>query len=276
MQKKSKIVLCGSSGFIGSYLLEALRNEGYIVYEVDKKNSKEQNILNINSNFFKWLSSVVDKNTIVIQAAAIARVRDSVISPILAMENINILYNVTEWARQNKITKILFTSSRETYGNADIKNYTEIEARHYNAESPYAMSKLCGEAMIIAWNKCFNMRGIIVRLSNVFGHHDPNDRFIPRMFKLIPKNKPVEIYGKNKEMDFTYIDDCVSGILTAVKNYDKLSKQELPIFNIASGKSAKLWDVAKYIKEKCNSKSPIKLLKNHIGEVVYYRADISR
>ena len=269
-----RICLTGSRGFIGYYLLEKLRNEGHTVFEVDKKNGKDQDILNKDSKYFKWLGK--QKIDLIINLAAIARVRDSVEDPNLAMENIQIIYNMMEFARKNKIKKFLFSSSRETYGNINIKSYKELEARHYNAESPYAMSKLCGEAMIIAWNKCYNMKGIILRLSNVFGKNDPNDRFIPRMFKLIPKNKSVEIYGKDKVLDFTYIDDCVSGILQVIKNYDKLAKQEVPIFNLAYGRGEKLVDVAQYIKDKFNSKSKINILKNHVGEVVYYKADISK
>ena len=138
------------------------------------------------------------------------------------------------------------------------------------------MSKLTGESRIIAWNKCYGMKGIILRLSNVFGNGDPNDRFIPRMFKNIPKGKDVEIYGKDKTMDFTYMDDCISGILSVVKNYNKLAKEPMPIFNLAYGKAYKLLDVAQYIKDKFKSKSKIKIKKNHIGEVVYYKADISK
>lgn len=270
-----RILLTGHKGFIGSYLHEALIESGHVVFGADKKNGKQENILNIETSpYFKWLAK--QKIEIVVSLAAIARVRDSVENPNLAMENIQILYNMMEFARKNKIKKLLFTSSRETYGNINIKNYTELEARHYNCESPYAMSKLCGEAMIVAWNKCYNMKGVVVRLSNVFGKNDPNDRFVPRMFKLIPKNKPVEIYGKDKVLDFTYIDDCVMGIMQVIKNFDKLSKQELPIFNLAYGKGERLVDVAEYIKKKFNSKSKIRIKKNYVGEVVYYKADISK
>jgi len=267
-------VVTGAQGFIGKYLCETLVKEGHIVIEVDKKNSKEQNILNINSSFFKWLAK--QKIDLIINLAAIARVRDSVENPDLAMENVNIIYNMMEFARKNKIKKFIFSSSRETYGNIDIRSYKEIEGRHYNAESPYAMSKLCGEAMIIAWNKCYKMKGIIIRLSNVFGNHDPNDRFIPRMFNKIPKGKTVEIYGKDKAMDFTDIDDCISGIISIIKNYNKLSKEKLPIFNVAYGRAEKLLDVAQYIKDKLGSKSKIRIKKNHVGEVVYYKAEISK
>src|SRR3990167_3039422 len=227
-----KILLTGSRGFIGYYLLEKLRNEGHTVFEVDKKNGKDQDILNKDSKYFKWLGK--QKIDLIINLAAIARVRDSVEDPNLAMENIQIIYNMMEFARKNKIKKFLFSSSRETYGNINIKSYKELEARHYNAESPYAM------------------------------------------FKLIPKNKSVEIYGKDKVLDFTYIDDCVSGILQVIKNYDKLAKQEVPIFNLAYGRGEKLVDVAQYIKNKFNSKSKVNILKNHVGEVVYYKADISK
>lgn len=273
--KKYNIVLTGSEGFIGTYLLEKLEQEGHNVFGVDKKNTVEDDILTMDeSPYFKWLSK--QKIDLIIHLAAIARVRDSVEDPDLAMENVQIIYNMMEFARKNKIKKFIFSSSRETYGNITIPKYTEIQARHYNAESPYAMSKLAGESMIIAWNKCYGMKGIILRLSNVFGNGDPNDRFIPRMFDRIPKGKTVEIYGKDKAMDFTYMSDVIEGIMATIKNYNKLSKESSPIFNVAYGKAKKLSFVAEYIKKKINSKSKILIKKNHIGEVVYYKADISK
>lgn len=269
------ILITGNLGFIGRYLHEALRKKGHIVFGADKKNGKQENILRIDSSgYFEWLSK--QNIDLIINLAAIARVRDSVEDPSLAMENVQIIYNMLEFTRKNKIKKFIFSSSRETYGNADIKNYKEIEARHYNAESPYAMSKLCGEAMIIAWNKCFGMKGIVLRLSNVIGEYDDNPRFIPLMLNKIPKGKDVEIYGKDKVLDFTDIYDAVDGILTTIKNYDKLSKQKLPIFNVAYGKGEKLVNVAQYIKKKYKSKSKIKIKKNFIGEVVKYTADITK
>src|SRR3990167_9104756 len=112
--KKYKILLTGSRGFIGTYLHEALINRGYIVFGADKKNGKQEDILNIdNSSYFKWLAK--QKIDLIINLAAIARVRDSVENPKLAMENIQIIYNMIEFARKNKIKKFIFSSSRETY-----------------------------------------------------------------------------------------------------------------------------------------------------------------
>ncbi|OGZ88396.1 MAG: hypothetical protein A2463_00565 [Candidatus Staskawiczbacteria bacterium RIFOXYC2_FULL_32_10] len=88
------------------------------------------------------------------------------------------------------------------------------------------------------------------------------------------KNKEkVEIFGKNKLLDFTYIDDCVDGIIKSIEKFDKVKNNT---FNIASGKGQKLIDVAKIIKKELKSKSKILLRANRTGEVVKYVANISK
>jgi UDP-glucose 4-epimerase len=275
-KKYPNILITGSSGFIGQYLVEKLKKEGYIVYEIDSKNGKDQNLLNINSKYFKWLENCLRPNAVICHLAARSMVRHSVEDPDLSLENMGSTYNVLEFARRKKIKKIIFASSREVYGNQELKTCKETDSRTWFTESPYSASKSCGEAMLAAYKTCYGIDYVTVRLSNVFGLNDPNDRFIPRLFEWLPENKKFEVYGKDKKMDFTYIDDCIDGFMVTIKNFKKLANQEIPIYNIAYGKSEKLLDVALYLKELFNSKSKIKVTKNHTGEVVKYQANINK
>ncbi|GIW65032.1 MAG: hypothetical protein KatS3mg093_011 [Candidatus Parcubacteria bacterium] len=55
--------------------------------------------------------------------------------------------------------------------------------------------------------------------------YDVSDRVVPLFIKLAKQNKNIIIYGKEKVLDFTYIDDAVNGVLLAIKNFNKAKKQ---------------------------------------------------
>jgi len=114
---------------------------------------------------------------------------------------------------------------------------------------------------------------IVLRFSNVYGMYDESDRFIPLMIREMKANKDVAIFGKNKLLDFTYIDDCINGVINSVENFFKVKNN---VFNVASGEGSNLVDVADIIKKNLKSESHILVGDNRQGEVVKYIADISK
>jgi len=273
-----KILITGSSGTIGTRLFEKLLEEGYNVIGFDKKQNKWHNHLNdltIVGNLLsdKGVKKIPKDVDMVIHLAANARVYDLIKSPKLALENEVSTYNILEFARKNKIKKIIFSSSREVYGNRKKSIAHEKDFNLELSESPYSASKISNEAFVYAYKKCYGIDYIVLRFSNVYGMYDESDRFIPLMIKKMKNNEDISVFGKNKVLDFTYIDDCVNGIFLCIK---KFQKEKNNIFNIAFGRGIKLIDVAKMIKKDLKSKSKIILKPNRIGEVVEYVADISK
>lgn len=274
-----KVLITGSSGTIGTRLMETLLSEGFEVIGVDKVKNKWITSLNkkivIADLSKKENLSLLPKNVdIVIHFAANARVYELVKNPDMAMENIAVTYNVLEYMRQNKIEKIIFSSSRETYGNLlkDSK-ITEDQVRLENCESPYSASKIAGEVLIESYNKCFGIEFVIARFSNVYGMYDDSDRVIPLWIKQMRRNEGIVVFGKDKVLDFTYIDDTVLGIIKILNNFDKLKGET---FNLAYGKGIKIIDVANSLKKLLTSTSNVKIEGNRTGEVWKFEADISK
>lgn len=273
-----KILITGSSGTIGTRLFEKLLEKGYSVIGFDKKSNKWHPALDkltiignlLNQNDIKKIPKDID---LIIHLAANARVYDLVLKPDLALENIVSTYNVLEFARQNSIKNIIFASSRETYGNRKKIMAKEENADIQLCESPYAASKISGETLIYSYARCYGINYIVCRFSNVYGMYDDSERFVPLMIRLMKKNKDIEIFGKEKALDFTYIDDCVGGIYKCVEKFDEAKNN---VFNIASGRGRKLTDVAEVIKRELGSKSKICIKNNRTGEVIKFVADISK
>ncbi len=103
--------------------------------------------------------------------------------------------------------------------------------------------------------------------------YDRSDRFFPLIIRSMRRHKDVSIYGKEKLLDFTYIDDCVVGIMRAIKRFPAVKNNT---FNIASGKGEFLVRVAGMLKKQLKSKSRIIVKPVQQGEVVRYVADIAK
>lgn len=275
-----KILLTGSSGSIGTRLFERLLELGYDVKGVDRRENQWNKALNDKTIILDLLKKNEHSNMpsdidLIIHFAANARVYDLIQEPDLALENMITTFNVLDFARKNKINKIIFASSREVYGNSsDSSSIDEDRAKIELSESPYSASKVACEALIHAYGKTFGLDFVIVRFSNVYGLYDTNNRVIPLWIKQGLENKDIVIYGKNKVLDFTYIDDAIDGVTKAIEKFDIVKGET---FNIASpGQGKELNAIANKIIKLLGSKSRISITDNRIGEVYRFQADISK
>ncbi|MDP2641183.1 MAG: NAD-dependent epimerase/dehydratase family protein [Candidatus Yanofskybacteria bacterium] len=278
MNKETRILLTGSSGMIGTRVFEVLLREGYEVIGFDRKKNHwvpALNELTIQGDLLKKkdLQNVPTDIDLIIHLAANARVYNLVVEPDLALENIVTTHHVLEFAKTRDIPNIIFAGSREVYGNKGGARVREKDVDLSRCESPYAASKMSGEALVQAFSACYELSFIIFRFSNVYGRYDTSDRFIPLLIRNMRKNKDVYIYGEEKVLDFTYIDDCVDGILRGVKRFSRAKNRT---FNIASGKGVQLCALGDLLKIKLESTSRIIAKSIRAGEVLRYVADISQ
>ena len=159
---------------------------------------------------------------LVVHLAAHAKVHQLVRQPHRALENAVMTFNVLEYARLRNVP-IVFSSSREVYGDVHrFEEYGEQVADFAYAESTYSASKISGEAFVYSYARCYGLPYLVFRFSNVYGRFD-ND--LHRMVRVIPlfihsmlRGEPITIYGGNdKTLDFTYVDDCIDGIVTGIE-----------------------------------------------------------
>jgi len=119
----SKILVTGSSGTIGNCLCETLIDRGTDVVGADIERNRwseevDRRTIQIDLRNAENLERLPKDFDIVVHFAANARVYKLVEVPDLARDNFLTLYNVLEFVRKNKIKRILFSSSREVYGNS--------------------------------------------------------------------------------------------------------------------------------------------------------------
>ena len=272
------ILVTGSSGTIGTRLCELLVKNGFNVTGIDKKPnawSAEVNNSTIISDLTKdgCLENVEDKEfDLIIHLAANARVYDSVVDPNLAYENFVSTYNMLEFARKKK-SSFMFASSREVYGNSEKTVHSEGDVRLELCESPYSGTKMAGEALTQAYQKCFGIGFVIFRFSNVYGMYDDSDRVVPLFIRKCLANEDLVVFGEEKMLDFTFIDDAVGGVVSAVQRFDSVKNN---VINISGSEPVRILDVAQIIKGLTSANNQINIDDNRPGEVVKYTADLTK
>ena len=269
-----KILVTGSSGTIGTRLCERLLAEGYEVTGVDKKKNKWNPAVQkvtkiIDLRDARKASKVLPVDVdLIIHLAANARVHDLVIDPSMAHDNVAMTTTILEHVRTQKIPRLIFSSSREVYGNAERYIHKESDISVSRCESPYTASKIADEAMVWAYQRCYGIDTIIFRFSNVYGMYDESDRLVPLFIGRARRGDDLIVYGKDKILDFTYIDDTVEGMLSGIRNFDAAKNDT---YNLAYGKGISLVEVAKEMKRLMSSKSKVDIRKSRVGEVVRLR-----
>jgi UDP-glucose 4-epimerase len=273
----SSVLITGSSGTVGTMLAESLIEKGYDVTGADIVQNQWSEVVNQSSHIvdlgdksaFETLPTEID---LIVHLAANARVHKLVENPSLAKENFDTTFNVIEYAREIG-ADLLFSSSREVYGNNGKIIYDETDTYVDECESPYTASKIGSEALVKSYDKCYDINTTIVRFSNVYGKYDASNRVIPLFIAQACRGKDLTVYGDDKILDFTYIDDCVQGVVSLIEQFRKVSGMT---FNIASGRGTSLIELAESIVEATDSNVDIEIEPNRTGEVKRYVADISK
>lgn len=287
------ILITGSSGQIGTNLALRLLDEGHSVFGVDKRVNPWtdrfryllQDLSSPYPPYEKGIGGVeYPKVDLVVHLAAHAKVHELVRHPHRAMENITMTYNVLEYCRLARLP-IIFSSSREVYG--DIHRYMdsppasmgESTAHFAYTESPYSASKIGSEALIYSYARCYGLKYIVFRFSNVYGRYDNDlermERVIPLFIRRISNNEPITIYGENKVLDFTYVDDCTAGIVAGIYALHE-GRTENQTINLAFGQGNSLLTMANLVGQAVGEEPKITLAPPLLGEVTHYVADISK
>src|SRR5207248_8352192 len=225
-----RVLITGSSGQIGTNLAVRLQQDGHQVFGVDKRLNPWTDafptlLQDLAGHYPAYAGGIggveYPEVDAVVHLAAHAKVHQLVRQPHRALENAIMTFNVLEYARGRDLP-IIFSSSREVYGDVHrFEEYAETVADFAYTESTYSASKIAGEAFVYSYARCYGVRYLVFRFSNVYGRFD-NDlhrmvRVLPLWIHKLARSEPITVYGEDKTLDFTYIDDCVDGIARAIE-----------------------------------------------------------
>jgi UDP-glucose 4-epimerase len=284
-----RVLVTGSSGQIGTNLALRLLADGHDVFGVDKR-------LNTWTDDFRYLLQDLAGEhpptpggiggveyppvDVVVHLAAHAKVHELVRQPHRALENAVMTFNVLEFCRRERVP-VVFSSTREVYGDVRrFEGYGEAAADFAFTESPYSASKIASEALIYSYARCYGLRYLVFRFSNVYGRYDSDLRRMVRVLPLfmhsLARGEPVTVYGgAEKVLDFTYVDDCVDGIVCGIEALAS-GRVANETINLAYGQGNTLVRAAELIAAELGVELRIATAPSLVGEVTHYVADIRK
>ena len=282
----NKAVVTGGAGFIGSHLTEELVRRDYSVTVIDNlSNGKISNIEPLlSSNQINFIQeSITDLSALnkifsdadyVFHLAALGSVPESVENPERYHDiNVTGVFNVLLAARDNKVKKVVYTSSSAVYG--DDPELPKREDMLPSPISPYAVTKLTGEYYCQAFHKAYGLPTICLRFFNVFGpRQDPNSQYaavIPKFIQSIREGNPPIIFGDGEQTrDFTYVSDVVQAMLLVAEN------DVTGIYNISRGETITINKLANSIIGILHSGIRPEYHEPRPGDIVHSYADITK
>tara|TARA_B100001964_G_scaffold30726_1_gene31847 strand:+ start:3880 stop:4848 length:969 start_codon:yes stop_codon:yes gene_type:complete len=270
MKKNNTIFITGGAGFIANKLIAKLIDSNKIVvYDnfsrdtlskskyINHKNIKiiKGDILN-----FELLKTSISRSNIIIHTAAIAGIDTVLKDPVKTMK-VNMIgtANVLEAARINQVSeKFIEFSTSEIFGNYAFKsdeNSNAVAGSAGEARWSYAVSKLAGEHLAMAYYRQFGLPTVSVRPFNIYGSGQTGDSAMLKFITNALKNEDINIYGDGNQIRaWCYIDDFVDCVIKIINNKKAIGQS----FNIGNSKAIMtIYGLAQTVCRVLNSKSNI-------------------
>jgi UDP-glucose 4-epimerase len=277
-----RVLVTGGAGFIGSHLVKALVKAGHQVRVLDNLSTGSvENLADVldaiefvrgDVSDYGAVESAVRGVDAVVHLAALIDVAESVEKPDLYFGvNVRGTYNVAKASRN--INTFVFASSSAVYGEPI--RVLIPEDHPLMPKSPYAASKISGEAFVQAFANQYGFRPVILRLFNVYGPKQSRAYagVIIEFIRRVSRGEPPIIFSDGEQTrDFIHVGDVVEAIMLSLRN-----ERVRGVFNIGSGEGVTINHLARLIL-KLMGREDLKPIyaPPRPGDIRHSIADISR
>lgn len=278
-------LVTGGAGFIGSHIAERLVSEGHEVRVLDNfSTGHRRNLASFEDGITLFEGDLTDGTLlreavsgveVVFHQAALASVPRSVEAPLdthaaCATGTLMLL----DAARFAGVRRVVYAASSSAYG--DQPYMAKREADPPIPLSPYAASKLAGEAYCQAFFHTYGLETICLRYFNVFGpRQDPDSPYsavIPLFITAMLEGRKPVVYGDGQQSrDFTYVANVVEGNLLASKAPGVAGQ----VVNLANGRSTTLLKLLSLLNEFLGTDISPEFEPPRVGDVKESMADIT-
>ncbi len=253
----SRILITGGAGFIGSHLAEALSQLGAKVVALDDLSGGDEANLRGFANVEFVRGSVLDQSLLaravagcryVFHQAALGSVPGSVDRPREYYDaNATGTFNVLEASRAAGVKRVMFAASSSAYGDSEV--LPKIESMAVLPKSPYAATKVAGEALLRAYSASYGLDTVSLRYFNIFGpRQNANSAYaavIAAFAKSALAGKKLAIYGDGEQSrDFTFVANAVHANLLAARAAKPLNGE---VINVACGQRVAVNELAELV-----------------------------
>jgi UDP-glucose 4-epimerase len=267
-----RYLITGGAGFIGSHLSEELLRRGHEVSVVDdlstgsinnirhlKTHDRFHYVVDTCANT-QLMAELVDGCDVIYHLAAAVGVKLIVESPVRTIEtNIRLTEIVLNLANKKK-RPIFVASTSEVYGKSMDLPFREdgdlVMGATNKGRWSYACSKAIDEFLAVAYWKERKLPTVVARLFNTVGPRQTGQygMVVPNFVKQALAGHPITVYGDGKQSRcFTHVADVVRALIGIMETESSYGQ----VFNIGNNNEISIGDLAKQVREMCNSKSEI-------------------
>jgi nucleoside-diphosphate-sugar epimerase len=241
----NKILITGSTGFVGKNLVPKLINEGYEILEITRDISKSIDLFNtttakIHVNDINFKDKIAEfKPSIVIHLASYLTPSD-------------------DWDDITKLieTNIVFLSKiLDAVSNIELKLFvnTGTFAEYFKGDDDllpayfYAATKTASRSIVDYYANSYNFKQTIIVPYTIYGGNNSQKKIIDIIYESTLNEKPLDLSRGEQVLDFIHIDDVVDFYILSIKNINFLPKKV--IFKLGTGVGNNLKEIAKYVEK---------------------------
>jgi UDP-glucuronate 4-epimerase len=292
IMQKSRFLITGGAGFIGSHLVDVLlaqsparvvvidNFDGFYDRRIKQANIADHlahpayRLAEIDIRDFTALEELFSEEPfdVVIHLAAKAGVRPSVDDPRRYQDvNTGGTMNLIDLAQRKSIKKFIYGSTSSIYGPHATPPFREDAP--LAPISPYAATKAAGELIAHTYSYLYGIQTVCLRFFTVYGPRQRPDLAIHKFAQLISSGRPIPVYGDGtSERDFTYIDDIIQGIMAAIA-YDATPFE---IINLGESQTVTVNRMINLLEDALGQKAIIERHPPQPGDMPRTHADISK
>ena len=267
-----KVLVTGSSGFIGRHLCDFLSIKGYKVISCVRQKTCNTEIFH-DHHMLDLMDPIAVRNLIqqiqpdyVVHLAAITNRINSNDYTYIYEQNVISSLNLIDACRGlNNLKRFVFLGSCEEYGSI---NTPFKENMREQPVSAYAVSKLAISNFLQAFFKATQFPSIVLRPSLIYGPGQSSDMFLPSMIRSLCARNTFSMTNGEQTRDYLYINDLIEAINAALSHNDDLDGS---IINISSGQSVTIRDLA-YCTAKLIGCNSLELLD--LGAIDYRESEV--
>ena len=246
--KGRSVVVTGAGGFIGSHLVAALVEQGAQVRALVHYNAQGSigSLALLDARTLAALEVVAGDVSdpygmralvrgahTVFHLAALIGIPYSYVAPAsYVATNVGGTLHVLEAARAESVSRVVVTSTSETYGTAQ---YSPIDESHPAvAQSPYAATKVAADHLALSYHRSFDLPVSVVRPFNTYGPRQSERAIVPTIVaQALRGTEPVHLGSLEPRRDLTYVSDTVAGFLVVGEHPETVGR----VVNLGTGHS---------------------------------------
>jgi UDP-glucose 4-epimerase len=283
----AQALVTGAAGFIGSHLTERLLAEGHTVTGVDcftdyydtalKRRNLEKALANPRFRLLEIdlgaadLAELPDVSVVFHQAAQ-AGVRASWGRDFASYVHHNVLatQRLLERYKETTLERFVYASSSSVYGDAE--RYPTDEDLLPRPFSPYGVTKLAGEHLVLLYGRNFGLPVAALRYFTVYGPRQRPDMAFHKFCRAMILGQPIVVFGDGRQSrDFKFIDDAIEANVRAWRQ-----SATQGVYNVGGGSQVDVLETIAMLEKALGVKAKIDFQPRPPGDPLRTRADATR